>query len=182
MSELKIQCSSTYIWKLSLVLRNVVKIQLRLFPKTRCCRVMGSLWVRIVCKCSVRVQFSGFFTLTRVWEFVIPQNNSFQPRFLQLGFAGLLGPGRRGFSCAPQDVQKRAGPFPVRSPHAQWWQLKMSPYAPLVSRGLWEGQNQSPLRTASSFFLKSGFRCMAKVSRSCRDFPCTLRSNLWLRQ
>lgn len=39
----------------------------------------------------MRVQFSGFFTLTRVWEFVIPQNNSFKPRFLQLGFADLLG-------------------------------------------------------------------------------------------
>ena len=85
-----------------------------------------------------------------------------------------VGPGCRGFSCAPQDVKKRPGPFPVRSPHAQWWQLKTSPYVPLVSRGLWGGQNQSQLRNASSVFLKSGFRCMAKVSRSCRDFPCPL--------
>ena len=71
-------------------------------------------------KCSVRVQFSGFLALTRVWEFLIPQNNSFKPRFLQLGFTALLGQvvgvcpvHRRMF------VQKRPGRLPIRSPPAQ---------------------------------------------------------------
>ena len=66
------------------------------------------------------MQFSGFLALTRVWEFVIPQNNSSKPTSLQLGITALLGQvvgvcsvRRRMF------VQKRPGRFPVRSPPAQ---------------------------------------------------------------
>ena len=68
----------------------------------------------------MRVHFSGFLALTRVWELGIPQNNSFKPRFLQLGFTALLGQvvgvrpvHRRVF------VQKRPGRLPTGSPPAQ---------------------------------------------------------------